>query len=80
MIYVASSSDNDDDERKSGKPPPLHLWLHDIYPCVEWILGRKGDERSGRMPDENYAREILQLFSIGLIELNMDGAKTKNRY
>lgn len=34
---------------------------------------RKGDERSGRMPDENYAREVLQLFSIGLVELNMDG-------
>jgi len=25
------------------------------------------------MPDENYAREILQLFSIGLVELEMDG-------
>ncbi len=33
----------------------------------------KGDERTGRMPDENYAREILQLFSIGLVELEMDG-------
>jgi len=43
----------------------------------EWLTyrgNRKGDERSGRMPDENYAREILQLFSIGLIELNMDGS------
>lgn len=34
---------------------------------------RKGDPSIGRMPDENYAREILQLFSIGLVELNMDG-------
>lgn len=24
--------------------------------------------------DENYAREIMQLFSIGLIKLNMDGS------
>ncbi|MEM7329919.1 MAG: DUF1800 domain-containing protein [Pseudomonadota bacterium] len=43
----------------------------------EWLTyrgNRKGDERSGRMPDENYAREILQLFSIGLIDLNMDGS------
>ncbi len=24
-------------------------------------------------PDENYAREVLQLFSIGLVELNIDG-------
>lgn len=28
--------------------------------------------RVGR-PDENFAREIMQLFSIGLYELNMDG-------
>ena len=27
-----------------------------------------------RQPDENYAREILQLFSIGLWELNIDGS------
>jgi uncharacterized protein (DUF1800 family) len=26
-----------------------------------------------RVPDENYAREVMQLFSIGLHELNMDG-------
>ncbi len=25
-------------------------------------------------PDENYAREIMQLFSIGLVQLNMDGS------
>ncbi len=31
------------------------------------------DDRTGRMPDENYAREILQLFTIGLVELNPDG-------
>ena len=31
--------------------------------------------REGRVsrPDENYAREIMQLFSIGLYKLNMDG-------
>ena len=43
----------------------------------EWLTyrgNRKGDPSRGRMPDENYAREILQLFSIGLIELNMDGS------
>ena len=31
------------------------------------------DDSTGRMPDENYAREILQLFTIGLVELNSDG-------
>ena len=34
---------------------------------------RKADANTGRLPDENYAREILQLFSIGLVELNPDG-------
>jgi uncharacterized protein (DUF1800 family) len=33
----------------------------------------KEDEAAGRLPDENYAREIMQLFSIGLYELNQDG-------
>lgn len=27
------------------------------------------------LPDENYAREIMQLFSIGLYQLNMDGSQ-----
>jgi uncharacterized protein (DUF1800 family) len=33
----------------------------------------KADPVAGTSPDENYAREILQLFSIGLNELNDDG-------
>lgn len=38
---------------------------------------RKFDPVTGQRPDENYAREIMQLFSIGLFELNRDG--TPNR-
>lgn len=34
-------------------------------------LANRGD--NGRVPDENYAREVMQLFSIGLVELNTDG-------
>ena len=34
---------------------------------------RKGDAKTGRQPDENYAREVMQLFTIGLHELNLDG-------
>ncbi|MCK7497000.1 MAG: DUF1800 domain-containing protein [Comamonadaceae bacterium] len=30
---------------------------------------------NGRTPDENYAREVMQLFTIGLFELNMDGTQ-----
>jgi Protein of unknown function (DUF1800)/FG-GAP-like repeat len=37
------------------------------------LRNRKGDPATGRVPDENYAREVMQLFSIGLYELNQDG-------
>lgn len=47
--------------------PAMGQWL-------TYLANRKGDPDKGRMPDENYAREILQLFSIGLVELNMDGS------
>ncbi|NRF69986.1 DUF1800 domain-containing protein [Aquincola sp. S2] len=33
----------------------------------------KEDAATGRLPDENYAREVMQLFTIGLWELNADG-------
>jgi uncharacterized protein (DUF1800 family) len=38
------------------------------------LRNRKADARTGRVPDENYAREVMQLFSIGLYELDADGS------
>jgi uncharacterized protein (DUF1800 family) len=38
------------------------------------IRNRKEDPALGRLPDENFARELMQLFSIGLQELNLDGS------
>ncbi len=35
----------------------------------------KADPVAGTQPDENYAREVLQLFTIGLHQLNMDGSE-----
>ena len=35
---------------------------------------------SGAAPDENYAREIMQLFSIGLHRLNTDGTPLRVLY
>lgn len=35
----------------------------------------KADPIAGTQPDENYAREIMQLFTIGLTQLNMDGTQ-----
>jgi uncharacterized protein (DUF1800 family) len=48
-----------------------------LHPIMGVYLSHLRNERSdpsrGRFPDENYAREIMQLFSIGLLELNLDG-------
>ena len=35
---------------------------------------RKADAATQSLPDENYARELMQLFTIGLIQLNTDGS------
>jgi uncharacterized protein (DUF1800 family) len=37
------------------------------------MRNRPEDVGTGRMPDENFAREVMQLFTIGLHELNSDG-------
>jgi uncharacterized protein (DUF1800 family) len=37
------------------------------------LKNRKDDPSTGRVPDENFAREIMQLFTIGLYKLNQDG-------
>ncbi len=39
------------------------------------LQNKKADPALGTLPDENYAREIMQLFTIGLHELNNDGTK-----
>lgn len=38
------------------------------------LRNQKASSRTGRVPDENYAREVMQLFSIGLVELEEDGS------
>lgn len=48
-----------------------------LNPAMGVFLNTRGnraaDPRTGRVPDENYAREVMQLFTIGLFELNPDG-------
>ena len=41
---------------------------------LTFLWGRKANPQTGAMPDENYARELLQLFTIGLHQLNPDGS------
>jgi uncharacterized protein (DUF1800 family) len=45
--------------------------LHPTMGRYLTALGNRAD--GGRVPDENYAREIMQLFSIGIVQLNNNG-------
>lgn len=51
-----------------------------INPMMGFYLNTKGNTKAsaGRVPDQNYAREVMQLFTIGLHELNQDGTEKKN--
>ena len=40
---------------------------------LTWLGNQKEDPATGRQPDENYAREVMQLMTIGLYQLNQDG-------
>jgi uncharacterized protein (DUF1800 family) len=50
-----------------------------LHPAMGFYLSHlnnpKADPVNNVHPDENYAREIMQLFSIGLYELNLDGSR-----
>ncbi len=41
---------------------------------LSMVRNEKADPNRNIRPDENYAREIMQLFSIGLVQLNLDGS------
>lgn len=45
---------------------------------LTYLRNEKANPALGRVPDENYARELLQLFTIGLVELNLDGTPVVN--
>lgn len=49
----------------------LHPMMGDY---LSYIANQKEDPTTGRHPDENYAREVEQLMSIGLYQLNLDGS------
>lgn len=41
---------------------------------LSMLRNRKPDLERNIRPDENYARELMQLFTVGLVELNLDGS------
>ncbi len=50
-----------------------------LNPAMGTFLNTRGNQKAdpstGRVPDENYGREIMQLYSIGLFELQLDGTQ-----
>jgi uncharacterized protein (DUF1800 family) len=53
-----------------------------LHPAMGHYLSTKGNQKenpaTGRVPDENYAREVMQLFTIGLVQLNPDGSEKRD--
>jgi uncharacterized protein (DUF1800 family) len=53
-----------------------------LHPAMGQYLNTRGNQKenpaTARLPDENYAREVLQLFSIGLYQLNPDGSERRD--
>jgi uncharacterized protein (DUF1800 family) len=41
---------------------------------LSMVRNEKADSNRNIRPDENYARELMQLFTIGLVHLNLDGS------
>jgi endo-chitodextinase len=50
-----------------------------LHPAMGYYLNmigsKKADASRGTHPNENYAREVMQLFTIGLYKLNADGSR-----
>ena len=50
-----------------------------LHPAMGTFLNTAGNTKevpaTGKVPDENYGREVMQLFTIGLFELNPDGTE-----
>ncbi|RYF65594.1 MAG: DUF1800 family protein, partial [Comamonadaceae bacterium] len=53
-----------------------------LNPAMGYYLNTRGNQKenpsTGRQPDENYAREVMQLMSIGLVQLNADGTPKRD--
>lgn len=53
-----------------------------LHPAMGYYLNTKGNLKenvaTGRAPDENYAREVMQLFTVGVHQLNNDGTEKRD--
>lgn len=87
-IFVISLTDTNVDTRGAGSYYDMlganafgnfrtlleQVTLHPMMGVyLTWLGNQKEDLATGRQPDENYAREVMQLMTIGIHELNLDG-------
>ena len=87
-IFVVSLADGSIDTRGAGSYYDMlgtnafgnfrtlleQVTLHPMMGIyLTWLGNQKEDPATGRKPDENYAREVMQLMTIGLYQLNLDG-------
>ena len=68
MLQDQAFGNYEDLIREVSLSPAMGLYLSHLG-------NRKADPETGIEPDENYAREVMQLFTIGLVELNADGTE-----
>ncbi len=93
QIFVISLADSSIDVRGAGSYYDMLLrnafsnyrtLLEDVtlHPMMgrylTFLANQKEDAAGTRTPDENYAREVMQLMTIGLSELNADGTVRLN--
>jgi uncharacterized protein (DUF1800 family) len=87
-IFVISLNDNVIDVRGAGSYYDMltanafgnfrslleNVTLHPMMGrYLTYLANQKEDAAGTRTPDENYAREVMQLMTIGLVQLNADG-------
>lgn len=93
QIFVISLNDSSIDVRGAGSYYDMltrnafgnfRTLLEDVtlHPMMgrylTYLANQKEDAAGTRTPDENYAREVMQLMTIGLVELNTDGTVRRN--
>jgi uncharacterized protein (DUF1800 family) len=58
------------------------LFAVSTHPAMAYFLSSLGNDKPDRaanqVPDENFAREVMQLFTIGLWDLNQDGTQKRD--
>ena len=54
--------------------PTMGKYLNAFHNVAPICSGSGASQVCSTSPDENYAREVMQLFSVGLVLLNMDGS------